>query len=82
MNLNPINRIDQEDELIVVSASEPNQSNFMPQTSITQNVNSGRKSMENQLLRPNILKALQDMIRKEVKNYVSELENERDSRNT
>ncbi|KAK6774003.1 hypothetical protein RDI58_029242 [Solanum bulbocastanum] len=79
-NLNLINHIEQVVELI--SASEPTPSNFMPQTSTTQNDNSGLTSMEKQLLSPNILKVLQDMIRKEVKNYVSELENERDSMNT
>ena len=34
------------------------------------------------MLSQNICKALKDMIRKKVKNYVSELENERDSMNT
>ncbi|XP_010314116.1 uncharacterized protein [Solanum lycopersicum] len=81
-NLNPINRIEQEDEVTLVLAYEPNPSNFMPQTSITQSDNSVLTSMEKQLLSPNILTVLQDMIRKEVKNYVFELENEWDSRNT
>ncbi|XP_010314115.1 uncharacterized protein [Solanum lycopersicum] len=72
-NWNPINRIEQEDEVTLVSASEPNPSNFMPQTSITQSDNSSLTSMEKQLLSPNILTVLQDVIRKEVKNYVSEL---------
>ncbi|KAK4727114.1 hypothetical protein R3W88_032031 [Solanum pinnatisectum] len=81
-NLNLINRIEQVAELILVSASEPTPSNFMPQTSTTQNDNSGLTRTEKQLLSPNILKVLQDIIQKEVKNYVSELENERDSMNT
>ncbi|XP_015060233.1 transcription factor MYB44-like [Solanum pennellii] len=81
-NLNPINRIEKVAELTPVSTSQPNLSNFISQTSTTQNDNSGLTSMEIQLLSPNIWKVLQDMIRKEVKNYGSQLENERDSMNT
>uniref|UniRef100_K4DDL4 HTH myb-type domain-containing protein n=1 Tax=Solanum lycopersicum TaxID=4081 RepID=K4DDL4_SOLLC len=57
-NLNPINPIEQEDEVTLVLASEPNPSNFMPQTSITQSGNSCLTNMEKQLLSPIILKVL------------------------
>ncbi|KAG5570796.1 hypothetical protein H5410_060562 [Solanum commersonii] len=87
-NLNQINRIEQVAEMTPVavsthvSASKPTPSNFMPQISIAQNDNSDLTSMGKQFLSPNILKVLQDMIQKEVKNYVLQLENKRDSMNT
>ncbi|WMV25740.1 hypothetical protein MTR67_019125 [Solanum verrucosum] len=80
-DLNPVNRIEQIGQLAPISVSKPTPSNFMPQISITHSGNVGHKYKE-RVVEPKIFGSLQDMIRKEVKNYMSELETRSASMNT
>ncbi|MCD7470780.1 hypothetical protein HAX54_010890 [Datura stramonium] len=50
---------------------------FTPRIPVTENCIFGPSSMEKQLFSPEFMVVLQDMIRKEVKNYMSEFEDER-----